>query len=170
MNSADYPFSNYSPCFAVLEIKKSKKQKICILKELSELTPLVRASLQFWRHRSGPWLTESVSTSISWRFVSQWDYHLFFFFFPYFFQAYIIISNLKKVNKCSEVDGRSREVIPVRKQRSWQAWVSKVCSTLCASSLSDYLQEGQVRICLCFSLLFSTERAEPPFSVLLRLS
>lgn len=114
MNSADYPFSNYSPCFAVLQIKKSKKQGICILKELSELTPLVRASFQFWRHRSDPWLTESVSPSISWRFMSQWDYHLSFFFF---FQAYIIISNLKKVNECSEVDGRSGEVIPGRRQR-----------------------------------------------------
>lgn len=132
MNSADYPFSNYSPCFAVLEIKKSKKQKICILKELSELTPLVRVSFQFWHHRSAPCLTDSVSTSISWRFLSQWDYHLFFFFFPYFFRAYIIISNLKKVNECSEVGGRSREVIPVRKQRLWQPRVSKTFLTLCS--------------------------------------
>lgn len=134
MNSADYPFSNYSPCFAVLEIKKSKKQKICILKELSELTPLVRASFQFWPHRSDPWLTESVSPSISWRFVSQGCYHLSSHPPPppYFFQAYIIISNFKKVNECSEVDGRSREVIPVRKQRLWQPRVSKTCFTLCS--------------------------------------
>lgn len=86
-----------------------------------------------------------------------------------FFQVYILISHLKKI-KFSEIYGRSREVISMRKQ-NYDSHELVVLTLLCASfSLSDYLKVGQMTVCLCFSLLFSTKIAELSLFALGRLT
>lgn len=115
MNSADYPFSNCSPCFAVLEIKKKQKAENLHFKRVVWITPSGKSIFSVLASQVRPLADRNQHLVILAEDVSLSGI-ITSLFFSSFFQAYILISNLKKIKECSEIDGRSREVIPMRKQ------------------------------------------------------